>query len=195
MPEENVTSNPSPNPLHPKDTGVGVANAGEQRRDSRRRVHVSFMDTRSIPDEESLTDSFRLTKDQYDVVVQYVSKEHQDMLEVAAKHMKKAEAVARTMPLIPPVAKFDGQLEGKRARLKNQPVYLLHTVSGGEINSVVQKFQWPTCDVCQDLGLPENYYIFDVYKVPHPILSIPTSSTSHRFAMHILYDCIRYESV
>ncbi|CEP18709.1 hypothetical protein [Parasitella parasitica] len=75
MPQENVTSNPSPNPPHPKDTGGGeplhstpladfsqasVANAEAQRRDSRRQSHVSFMDTRSIPDEESLMDSLRL---------------------------------------------------------------------------------------------------------------------------------------
>ncbi|CEP14754.1 hypothetical protein [Parasitella parasitica] len=197
--DEMSSFNSSPNPPHPRDTGGGeplnstpladfsqgsVANAEAQRRDSRRQTHVSFMDTRSIPDEESLMDSLRLTKEQYEVVVQYVNKE---------------QAVARTTPLMPPVehpdlqevisgeqqaaqflrqevAKFDGQLKGERAGLNNPLVYLSHTVSGGEVNSVVQELQWPTYDVCQELGLPQDYFLLS-QKTYYPTVTIQRGGT------------------
>ncbi|CEP08878.1 hypothetical protein, partial, partial [Parasitella parasitica] len=106
----------------------------------RRESHVSFMDdTRSHPDGESILDHLRLCKEQYELVVKYVTQERQEMVDTAMNRLRRAEVVRESMAHMAPMARpqlqavieeqesqaheiqnaiatFDGQLDGERER-------------------------------------------------------------------------------
>ncbi|CEP09021.1 hypothetical protein [Parasitella parasitica] len=178
---------PSPDPIA-EFSQANVASIDARGRESRASL-MDFSEARGVREDdgsrvdgETLQGNLQLCKEHYEAMVKYVTMDRQEMISTASDSLSRAEVIRNTLDHIHPtkryqlqvviaeqeaqaiemqqmIAHYDGLLEGERARLNERLQYLLHSASGGEVNTAVQNLQWPTLDVCQDLQLAQDFHM------------------------------------
>ncbi|CEP15415.1 hypothetical protein [Parasitella parasitica] len=179
---------PSPNPVT-AFSQANVASVDMRRRESRASLidftdaRGAREDDGSRADGETLEGNLSLCKEHYeDIMVRYVTVNRQEMIITATESLSRAEVIrnnfdhihptkrhqlqaiiaeqeAKAMEMQQLISHYDGLLDSERGRLNEQMSYILHSLSGGEINQAVQNLQWPTLAVCEDLHLSQDYHL------------------------------------
>ncbi|CEP10898.1 hypothetical protein [Parasitella parasitica] len=164
----------------PENEGGRILESHFQDFSSVRGNPMSDVDNASQYDRESVREVFMIVKNRYESLVEYCTGGRQAIVDSMQMKLSSAHMVAMSMQHINPhgrsmlqglmqeqeisaeedrarVQHFDGQVKIERMEMLNELTGLLHAGPGGTINNLVREFNWPTLDVCQDLGLPMDY--------------------------------------